>query len=151
MNKKLLKSLLIIIIMVGAMAVLIIKKNLPSYPEIVLDHPVLISTLKSKDGNILGNVYVSYINKNIFSDLIISKEIDGKNAVIYKINSSGFYNILGKDVEFLNEGFYGFEFTLIKDDYFVLHILGDNGKNVSDDINVVWNIDKKIFEVLKTP
>jgi hypothetical protein len=111
------------------------------------DDITLAGTLKTSDGSILGEIYVTYIDRNVFSSLYISKEVDNKNIIVYKINSDGFFNTLGREQEISNINFYGYEFTRIEKDAFIVHLLTNNGKNVSDDFTVEWNYDKNIFEI----
>ncbi len=151
MNKNLFTSILIIIVFIFVTFYFINQKE--QYKKIILNNNdvTYISTLKNKEGVTLGKIYVTYISKDIFKSLYVAKEVDDKNIIIYKVNDTGFSNTLGKDLEISQGGFYGYQFSLIKDEYFVLHYLTDNGNSVSDDVTVKWNNDKNVFEVQKTP
>lgn len=152
MKKKLIKSYTIatlVIIIIAGFIYLTRSGYIDTHKKITLNQNdvTLVKTLKTPDGTILGNVNVTYITKDVFTALYIVKEIDGKNIVLYKINSDGFFNTLGKEEAVSKNNFYGYQFALIKDNYFVLHLLGNGGKDISDDATIVWNSDKMVFEI----
>lgn len=131
--------------------VTLVKENPDSYPKITLNQSevTLVKKLKAKDGTYLGDVYVTYTSKDLFSSLFITKKIDGKDDILYKINSSGFYHTQGKDEEIEQGNFYGFEFATITSDSISLHALYENGKSESDDATIIWNPNENIFTLFR--
>ena len=112
----------------------------------------MVHTFKSKDGNVLGNVYVKPLNGDIFSSLIIAKTEKGKTDTLYFINRTKLINAKKVvETKVLEKGFYGYKIVLKKDTYIVLTALGNNGKDVSDDITIEWNQTEHKFELQKTP
>ncbi|MCX6718447.1 MAG: hypothetical protein NTY81_02490 [Candidatus Staskawiczbacteria bacterium] len=149
MTKTIIKFISILVVaLIVITALLYLVQRIDTHKKITFNKSdiTLVSTLKTPDGSILGDAYVTYLNKDVFTSLYITKEVDGKKIVIYKINSDGFFNTKGKDQEIVKDKFYGYKFVSIKSDNFVLYLLTDNGKGVSDDITVGWNYDKKVFE-----
>jgi hypothetical protein len=106
-----------------------------------------VGTLSKPDGTNLGDIYVSYLNSTVFTSLLVSKKVGNDNVVIYKINKDGFYNTLGKEMAVSRDSFYGYEFTRIDKSDFIVHLLTDSGKSVSDDYTITWNNDKNTFEI----
>jgi hypothetical protein len=90
---------------------------------------------------------LSHINDTLFSDLKIIKD----NKVLYNIDQHKLLNINGIDVEARQNNFFGWTFLLKKKDSFVLNLYYDQGKSIADNVNIDWNYDKKLFEVLKAP
>lgn len=146
-------SILIALIFVGVLAIYLthrpITDQIESHPKLTFSENdiKLVKTLKSQDGSALGDLYVAYSGKTTFTTLLISKVVDGKNIVIYKADKDGLFNRIGQDVKFVNDNFYGYEFYALGDDYFIFHRLSNEGKDVSDDLRVEWNNDKKVFKV----
>jgi hypothetical protein len=106
-----------------------------------------IYILKDKDSINIGRVFVSYIENEIFDYLYVINKKD----TIYFIKKNILGNRKGKDIELYSKNFYGYKFVLKKNDYFILSGLGNKGKDISDNINIEWNYEKKILEVLKLP
>lgn len=115
--------------------------------KVIKNDFVKVHSLKGKDGTFIGDVFVNFKNDTVFTDLYVINLQD----TLYSIEQNILSNKLGKDIEVLKTGFWGYLFVLKKDDYFVLSNLGDNGKTVSDDIILEWNYGDKILEVLKVP
>lgn len=155
--KNLIKNwpILISILFIGTLAFFLVNRSTENQieprPILTFDEKniALVKTLKSPDGSTLGDIYVTYINKDVFSSLLVSKEVEGRNIVIYKADKDGLFNTQGKDVGIAHGNFYGYEFSNIGDDHFIFHYLGDEGKSVGDEMTVKWNYDKKIFEAEK--
>ena len=97
----------------------------------------------------LGLVYVKHLNDSIFTDLLILEK--NANKIKYYINNHIFHKIDGIDEEIREDGFYGYQFLMKKDNYFTLSCFFNNGKNVGDDITILWKYENRIFETLKTP
>jgi hypothetical protein len=109
----------------------------------------LVSTLTTRDGEFLGNVYAKYFNDAYFTVLYI---LGKNNEVLYKMDNNGFSNIKGKDMpEIETKGFYGYKITHISNDSFEFNYCRNEGKIVSDPETVEWNYDKKVFEIWKIP
>jgi hypothetical protein len=106
-----------------------------------------VGALSKPNGTNLGDIYVTYLNSTVFTSLLVSKKGGNDNVVIYKINKDGFYNTLGKEMAVSRDGFYGYEFTRIDKSDFIVHLLADNGKSVSDDYTIEWNNETGIFEI----
>lgn len=169
MHKKLTMVLILAgtLIVVGLAYVATTNKKAPSSITLYKDDVSLIKTLKAPDGAILGDLTVTHFNtlpkdpevlnelgndhvRNLdgaFDSLYVVKEINEKKTILYKVTREGFSNILGTEMEFANDKFYGFQFSAVFDDYFVLHGLANNGREISDDVTVKWNYEKNIFEI----
>jgi hypothetical protein len=106
-----------------------------------------VHTLRRNDSTCIGDIYVRYINDGFFTDLYVINNVD----TLYTITKSSFTNKRGKDLEVVEEGFYGYKFVIYRNDYFVLSYFQNKGANISDNISINWNYDLKILEVLKTP
>jgi uncharacterized protein YcfL len=103
--------------------------------------------LKGKDDEHLGKVFIKEVHDSLFNELKIIKD----NNLIYHINKTEFSNINGTDIRTRKDNFHGWSFLLKKDDYFVLNLYYNLGRNVGDNVNLKWNYDEKVFEVLKSP
>jgi len=165
MNKK--YTYLIIVVLVSLVIITcclyLIRANKKTSSELTLNESdvTLIKTLKTEDGTVLGDINVVSLHSaspgplsgesldDVFTELYVTKEVDGNNIILYKVNSNGFFNTLGRDLEISESGFYGYQFAAIYDDHFVLHLLTNDGKNTSDDVTVVWNTNKEIFEIYR--
>lgn len=99
----------------------------------------------------IGSIYIKPIDSLIFSQLFILKESGVTVDTLYKIEENRLFNPEGLDVKVNGENHYGYRFVLKKNNYFVIIALNDEGNGVSDNINIMWNEKKKLFEVLKTP
>lgn len=110
----------------------------------------LVHTLTNKKGELMGKVYVHYTKGRVFDNLYIYKDIKGKRSTLYKIDGYNLYNTKGLDIQ-VSKNFHGYKFALLKKDYIVLEMVDSTGKPVSDPLNIIWNEDKKVFEVLRTP
>ena len=103
----------------------------------------LVSTLRTKEGEFLGNVHAKYFNDAYFTVLYIL----GKNdELLYRIrmDSNGFVNTKGKDMpEIEPKGFYGYKITHVSNDLFEFNYFRNDGKVVSDPEKVEWNYEKK--------
>ncbi len=106
-----------------------------------------IFSLKTKDDTLIGTVFIKKINDTIFTELVVINNDD----TIYHIDSTILKNYQGIDIEVGKNGFYGYKMILNKSDYFVINCLTNYGKNVSDDITIEWNYNKKLLEVQKVP
>ena len=106
-----------------------------------------VHSLFKKDGTFIGDVYVSFINDDIFKDLYVIDETD----TIYSVSRDVFSNAKGEDIRVFGEGFFGYRILLKKQDYIVLSYLRNTGANVSDDITIEWNYDHNVLEVQKVP
>lgn len=106
-----------------------------------------VGKLHTPEGDELGSVYVTYLNEKVFTSLVVTKKIDEQEVVLYTINKDGFFNTLGKDGGIIESEFYGYEISSIGEDYFIVHLLTNKGRDVSDDLNIVWNKDQHIFEI----
>ncbi len=106
-------------------------------------------TIKSKTGLYLGTVFgkKNSKNDNVFNEIILVNKKD----TIYTIKDHIFRNKEGIDIEIRSENFFGYKVILSGLDYFVLQGLFNNGSEVSDDINLNWNYDKNLLEVMKMP
>lgn len=111
----------------------------------------LIHQFYGKDRAPLGSVYVKYINDTVFTSMVIKKEIEGGNEILYFIDSIQLISKNGIDEEVFSEGFYGYIVVLAKDDYIVINYLRNEGKNVSDDVTIEWNYVEKKFQMMKSP
>ena len=108
-----------------------------------------VSALSKPDGTSLGEIYVTYLSKPVFTSLFVSTKTGDKNIIIYKINKDGFFNTSGREQAISNFDFYGYEYTRIGKADFIVRLLTDNGKSVSDDFTISWNNDKNTFEIQK--
>lgn len=111
----------------------------------------LIHTLKDKKGNLLGLVYIEDFKNDVFRKLLITKEKKGKTDTLYFINDCVFTNPKGVDIRFGTETFDGYKIEYLKDDAIQLFGIGKGSVGASDPATIVWNYNKKIFEVLQTP
>lgn len=110
----------------------------------------LVHTLTKKKGELMGKVYVHYTKGRVFENLYIYKDIKGKRLMLYKIEGYNLYNTKGLDIQ-VSKNFHGYKFALLKKDYIVLEMVDNTGRPISDPLNIVWNDDKQVFEVLRTP
>ncbi len=122
-------------------------------PKIIIDgrEAVWLDNLFDEK-DLIGSIYVSYVDigKNIFSNIYVVKEIDGKNILFYEINDKGFFNQINKDTEIpVTSNFYGYKISTTDKDSFMVNLVSNDEKDISDDVTVQWNYDKNIFEVLK--
>ena len=111
----------------------------------------LVHILKDKKGNELGKVYITYFKNNIFKKLVIVKANKGKMDTLYSINNWAFRNPKGIDVTFAKQNFHGYRIEYLKDDSIQLYGIGNGITGPSDPADIVWNYQKKIFEVYQTP
>jgi len=119
----------------------------PASPEYGSD--VFVGTITDKNGIEVGSIHVKYLNKTIFTSLLVTKSENGVNQVLYRIDKNGFHNAAGEDGSITDDLFYGYEFAQIRPDSFTLHLLTNNGHNVSDDVTIVWNSTKHLFEIVR--
>jgi len=151
MNKNLIRLSLVVFVLIAVVGLIysVRQHETDTHPKLTFNQSdiTLVKTLKTSDGTILGNVNVTYIAEGVFTSLYIVKEVDGKNIIIYKINENGFFNVLGKEQAISKDNFYGYEFALVRDDYFVLHLVSANGNGASDDDTIAWNPNKNVFEI----
>jgi hypothetical protein len=110
-----------------------------------------IHTLKDKKGNLLGKVYIEDFKNDVFRKLLITKEKNGKTDTLYFINDCLFTNPKGVDIKFDEKTFNGYKMEYLKDDAIQLFGIGKGSAGASDPATIVWNYDKKIFEVFQTP
>ena len=108
---------------------------------------VKVHSLKKKDSTLIGEIYVRFINDSVFTDLHVINNLDTINS----IKNNVFLNAEGKDIEVFKENFYGYMFIKKGMDYFTLSYLRNKGKNVSDDIRIIWNYEYNILENEKIP
>jgi hypothetical protein len=111
----------------------------------------LVHILKDKKGNELGKVYIDYFKNDIFKKLFILKANHGKMDTMYSINNWVFRNPKGIDIKFANENFNGYKIEYLKDDAIQLYGIGNGKTGASDPATIVWNYQKKIFEVYWPP
>ena len=97
----------------------------------------------------IGELYNKPVNDSIFESLIIINKSD----TIYKIDKLHFWNQKGPDFNVSKDtsNFYGYSFLKLNNDSFVLNYYSDKGKNIADNITVIWNEANRIFEVMITP
>ncbi|GEM_PF-2982037 len=144
--KKIIYSALFLVLVAGVSVLIAHKYN--TSKSVNLAGYKSTHTLVEKDGTFLGNVYVKYINGEIFADLYI---LDKDDEVLYEINKYGFFSTKGKDMEIEKEGFYGYRMVLKSNDRFVVSYLRRGGEDISDDITIRWNHVSNAFGVLKDP
>jgi hypothetical protein len=158
MIKRLIKyALPVIALLIMAGLVYRVRQDSPSFvhdthPKVTFDQDdiTFVRSLHGPDGSLIGSVYVTYTGEKMFSSLLISRIIDNKNIILYKIDRDGFFSTLGTDErlpEQVKNRFYGYEFVRTADDYIVVHLLTDGGHSVSDDVTIGWNLGKKAFEI----
>ena len=101
------------------------------------------------NGEYIGDLYVNTINDTIFNSLRIINKLD----TIYKINKLEFWNKNGEDFKIPKNysQFYGYSFALIDEESFVLNSYSNEGKNIGDNLTIIWNESSKIFEIMITP
>jgi len=110
-----------------------------------------IHTLKDKKGNLLGKVYMEDFKGDVFRKLLITKEKNGETDTLYFINDCVFTKPKGVDIQFGKETFNGYKIDYLKDVAIQLFGIGKGTSGASDPATIVWNYDKKIFEVFQTP
>jgi len=110
-----------------------------------------IHSFYDKDEKLLGSVYVKYLDKDVFTSMLIEKEVNGRKDTLYFINFNKLISKKGIEAEVFNEGFYGYKVIMKKNDYIVLSYLRNYGKDVSDDITIEWNYKEGLFELMKAP
>ena len=110
-----------------------------------------IHALKDKKGHLLGNVYIEDFKNDVFRKLLITQERMGKIDTLYFINECLFTNPKGVDIQFSKKNFNGYKIEYLKDDSIQLFGVGKGPNGASDPAIIVWNYDKKIFEVFQTP
>lgn len=112
----------------------------------------LIGGLKGTDGSTLGDIYVTYLtdNNDVFSSLYVVQQSQGPNTVVFKATNVGLFNTQGMLLA-TGDKFYGYQLSLVKDDYFELHELSNQGKDASDDLVIKWDYTQKAFEILSPP
>jgi hypothetical protein len=113
-----------------------------------LNNKKLIHSLKDKKGNLLGMVYIEDFKNNVFKKLLITK---GKKDTLYFINDYLFTNPKGIDIQFDKETFNGYKIESLKNDAIQLFGIGKGSAGASDPVTIVWNYNKKVFEVFQTP
>ena len=121
------------------------------FPEFNQADYKLVHQFYSKDKEPLGNVYAKYISDDVFTSMVIKINAEGRNEILYFIDSTRLIKKDGIDIEVFAEGFYGYKVVLAKDDYIVINYLRNKGKNVSDDITIEWNYAEKKFQMMKAP
>ena len=100
----------------------------------------------------IGDIYVRFTDKsrNIFSDLIVSRNVDGKNLILYRVTKDGFFRFGEQEFGFDEKefgGFLGYVTPLIGNDFFVVEYLGADKTKSSDPLIVYWDSDSKQFRV----
>jgi hypothetical protein len=110
-----------------------------------------IHTLKDKKGHLLGKVYIEDFKNDVFRKLLITKKEKGKTDTLYFINDCLFTNPKGVDIQFDKKAFNGYKIEYLKNDTIQLFGIGKGSAGASDPATIVWNYNKKIFEVFKTP
>jgi hypothetical protein len=109
------------------------------------------------EGNYVADLNVRFIDKEHgrFSDLLVTRKIDGISRVLYSVSRDGMYSFGEPDRLFIEDeygGFGGYQLHLIANDFFVIRYLGKDESKVSSPIIVHWNPEKKQFEsTLKIP
>ena len=96
---------------------------------------------------VVGEVYVNYINDSIFTSLYILQKED----TVYRVNRDGFFSIREKEVSIDNDQFLGYKLISKEDQYIAVtvYIHRDRGKYETDPIHILWHKEKKIFGMLK--
>jgi len=140
------------------------RQQTDNHPKLTFneDEVTLIKTLRTQDGTLLGDITVTGLHSappdpssgrkldDTFTALYIVKKVDGKDIILYKINRDGFFNTRGKEMEFAQQSFYGYQFARIYEDHFIVHGLANNGKTISDDVTIEWNSAKALFEIQRS-
>ncbi|GEM_PF-2773087 len=162
-NLKFFSTIILILIILIAVLFLVLKLNnrtqnnsiaLPNVTPKVLtfnrDEVFNVWELKHK-GSSIGQINVKYSNKDhiIFSELYVTRNIDGKDIILYKINEGGFFRFGDRDLGFDSKkygGFLGYRLLLIGNDFLVVQYLGIDSSKFSDPISVYWNPDKNQFQ-----
>jgi len=107
--------------------------------------------LKTTNEEVIGNVYVKWKTDDVFTDLLILNINNGKSDTLYLIQKCELKNKRGVDLSFDSKEFWGYRFGLIKEDYFELIYLSNNGKIESDILTIEYDKQQNIIELLKTP
>jgi hypothetical protein len=123
----------------------------PAQKKLPANNRRLVHILKDAKGNPLGDVYIEDFKSDVFNKLLITKQKGGKIDTLYFINNYLFTNPKGTDITFSKENFNGYKIEFFKGDSFQLFGIGKNGNETSDPATIVWNYQKKIFEVFQTP
>ncbi|SRR6266481_5042677 len=105
------------------------------------DEITRVGELKYNGTTYVGDIYVRYTDKSrgIFSDLIVSRDVEGKNIILYKLTKDGFFRFGERDIGFNEKefgGFLGFIAPLIGNDFFVVQYLGADKTKFSDPLIV---------------
>ena len=88
---------------------------------------------------------------DVFRKLLITKQKNKKTDTLYFINDCLFINPKGIDITVDKKTFNGYKIEYLKDDAIQLFGIGDGITGASDPAIIVWNYDKKIFEVFQNP
>ena len=97
---------------------------------------------------VLGEVYVNYINDSIFTSLYILQKED----TVYRVNRDGFFSIREKEVSIDNDQFLGYKLISKGDNYISITLYrGNKGEYVTDPKRVWWHKEEKVFRVFKIP
>jgi len=109
--------------------------------------------LKLKNGDTIGSLYIKPLkeDKEVFSSIIIKGFGTSINDTLYSIKGNIFRNTKGIDIKVFGQNHYGYRFIRKNESSFVIIALSEGGKNVSDNIWIIWNDEKGIFEVEKAP
>ena len=119
------------------------------------DEITKVGELRYNGSAYIGDVYVRYTDKrrNIFSDAIVSREENGKNIILYRLNKEGFFKFGEPDVSFNEKefgGFLGYITPLMGNDFFVVQYLGADKTKISDLLVVYWDPNNKQFQATTT-
>ena len=97
---------------------------------------------------VLGEVYVNYINDSIFTSLYILQKED----TVYRVNRDGFFSIKEKELSFNQDKYFGFKVSGKRDNYISIILYnGDKGEYVTDAVDILWYKEKKMFGLFKIP
>jgi hypothetical protein len=117
--------------------------------ETLLHNVTLVGPIKDSSNIIQGNLYATYITKDIFSSLYLIKKIDGKNIVIFKANGNGFLNTNEIMTDSVPQGFYGYRFSIIDQYHFKLSFIDKDHLDqvLAEDIGFVWDSKHNVLKI----
>jgi hypothetical protein len=104
-----------------------------------------VHDFKDKNGALLGQLQVRYLNRDIFDSLRIVKTTGGQEEFLYRIDKNRFFSRDALEQEVYDPGFYGYRITRFAADHVVLTYMRNKGKTTSDTITILWDGNSKAF------
>ena len=119
------------------------KTEVPNF-DVFANEFERVFAMKTKDSILIGDVYVRFVEKDIFTDLLV---INGKDT-LYSIKRNVFVGKNGTP-ETARSDVFGYTFSTITNDFLFMNIWRDNGEcNECPPVALEWNNETNALQVI---